>query len=265
MYWHFPVTRAKPGATVLAVHGDPRMRNDYGPEVLLATQLVGPGRTMFIGYDSTYRWRFLDEQFFDGFWARVVDRAGRNKRLGGSYPFRLSTPRSTYKPGASVKVIARFHNPDEMEPGLTALPGQVEHGDDEPVPISLVPESEPGVFSATFNASKAGPHFIKVWMGDDAIGASVKAATLPLDVALPNLEYENPILDRAALDSIAACTGGRTFDVTQAKEAADAFKIGRVSHRLEDRQEIWDAPILWVGLFVILCLEWIIRKRVRLI
>jgi hypothetical protein len=41
--WHFPVTRAKPGATVLARHGDPRMRNEHGAHVLLATQLVGPG------------------------------------------------------------------------------------------------------------------------------------------------------------------------------------------------------------------------------
>jgi hypothetical protein len=265
MFWHFPVTRAKPGATVLAVHGDPRMRNEYGPEVLLATQLVGPGRSMFIGFDSTYRWRFLDDQFFDGFWARVVDRAGRNKRLGGAYPFRLATPRSEYKPGATVKVIARFHNPDDVEQSLSALPGQVEHGDDEPLPITLNPEPEPGVFSGTFVASKAGPHFVKVWMGDDAVTGGVKAATLPLDITLPNLEFENPVVDRAALDSIAVCTGGRTFDVTQEKEAADLFKIGRVKHLLEHRHEIWDAPLLWVSLFVILCLEWILRKRARLI
>ncbi|MEX0585222.1 MAG: hypothetical protein WD176_01170, partial [Pirellulales bacterium] len=100
MYWHFPVTRAKPGATVLAVHGDPRMRNEYGPEVLLATQLVGPGRVIFIGFDSTYRWRFLDDQYFDGFWARVADRAGRNKQLGGEYPFRVTTPQANYRPNS---------------------------------------------------------------------------------------------------------------------------------------------------------------------
>ena len=30
-----------------------------------------------------------------------------------------------------------------------------------------------------------------------------------------------------------------------------AFKIGEVTRVLEDRQEIWDAPILWVGLFLV--------------
>ena len=90
---------------------------------------------------------------------------------------------------------------------------------------------------------------------------------LPIDknIKLPNAEFENPVVDRAALDSVALCTGGRTFDLTQGKDAADLFKIGRVTHLLEHRHEIWDAPILWVSLFVILCLEWILRKRARLI
>jgi len=98
MYWHYPVTRAKPGATVLARHGDPRMRNEHGAHVLLATQRVGPGRSFFIAFDSTYRWRYLDEQFFDGFWARVIDRAGRAKQLGGRYPYTLATDRASYRP-----------------------------------------------------------------------------------------------------------------------------------------------------------------------
>ena len=86
MYWSFPVTRARPGATVLARHGDPRMQNQYGRHVLLASQLYGPGRTVFIGFDSAYRWRYLAEDYFDGFWARLVDRVGRNKALGGPVP-----------------------------------------------------------------------------------------------------------------------------------------------------------------------------------
>ena len=90
MYWSFPVTRARPGATVLARHGDPRMQNQYGRHVLLASQLYGPGRTVFIGFDSTYRWRYLAEDHFDGFWARLVDRVGRNQALGGRFPFTVN-------------------------------------------------------------------------------------------------------------------------------------------------------------------------------
>ncbi len=265
MFWHFPVTRAKPGATVLAVHGDPRMRNEFGPEVLLATQLVGPGRTMFVGFDSTYRWRYLSEQFFDGFWARVVDRAGRNKRLGGSYPFRLSTARSTYKPGTTVKVLARFHDADSVEPGLDTLHGEVERGDDEPIPLTLNPDEQPGVFSTSFPVTRPGTHFIRVWMGDETAGASVRAATLPLEVELPNLEYDNPSLDRTSLQALSVATGGESFDMTEADQIPAAFKIGKIARQLEHREEVWDAPIIYASIFVLLCIEWIVRKRNRLI
>ena len=48
-------------------------------------------------------------------------------------------------------------------------------------------------------------------------------------------------------------------------EIAEAFKIGRIGRMLEHRQEIWDAPVIFGLIFVLLCVEWIVRKRVRLI
>lgn len=264
MYWHFPVTRAKPGATVLAVHGDPRMRNEYGPEVLLATHLVGPGRVIFLGFDSTYRWRFLDDQFFDGFWARVVDRAGRNKQLGGEYPFRVTTPQPTYKPNSDVRVIARFHDVSAVEPGLDALHGEVEHSDDDPVSLTLTREDD-GVYAASFPAPRPGTYFVRVWMGDEAAGETASAATLPIEVQLPDVEFENPILDRGALQSLAEATGGRVFELDQSKQIPTSFAIGKVRRVLEDRQEIWDAPALMGTIFLLLVAEWILRKRCRMI
>lgn len=265
MFWHFPVTKAKPGATVLAVHADPRMRNEYGQEVLIASQRVGPGWSIFIGFDSTYRWRYLDEQFFDGFWARVVDRAGRSKQLGGNYPFRLSTPQANYQPGGQAKVTARFLDESQMEPGLQRLYGDVERGDDQPIPLTLIAGNKAGEFSATFPVSQPGTYFVRVWLGDEAAGASVKAATLPIKVEFPNKELENPALDEAFLQTMAVSTGGRVYQISEAGEIASAFKIKQVSRFLEERQEIWDAPLFYILIFGLLVAEWILRKWCRLI
>ena len=43
MYWYYPVTRAKPGAAVLAQHGDQRMHNTFGRHVLMAMAALRPG------------------------------------------------------------------------------------------------------------------------------------------------------------------------------------------------------------------------------
>src|SRR5439155_23181897 len=183
MYWHYPVTRAKPGATVLARHGDPRMRNEHGQHVLLATQLVGPGRTFFVGFDSTYRWRFLDEQFFDGFWARLIDRAGRSKQLGGKYPYTLATDRESYRPGSQVTLTAKFDNPADRDSGMDTLHGEVEVADQPPILVTLNPRAaDANTFETTLTVSHPGVHFVRVWPGSEDTKSAVRAATMQFGV-----------------------------------------------------------------------------------
>jgi len=266
MFWHYPVTRAKAGATVLARHADPRMRNEYGNHVLLATQLVGPGRTFFVGFDSTYRWRYLDEQVFDGFWARMIDRAGRTKQLGGRYPFSLSADRASYRPGSQVTLTARFENPADKDSGLEQMHGEVESPNAPPQSITLLPRrSEPAAFEATFPVAKAGPHFVKVWAGDADTQPLVRAATLEFPVELPNLEYDQPTLNRPALETLAKGTGGRVFDLSEIEKIPEAFQVRRVGRVLEDRQPIFNAPLLFGFVLFALFVEWILRKKYRLI
>ena len=267
MFWHYPVSRAKPGATVLARHGDPRMRNEYGPHVLLATQLVGPGRTFFVGFDSTYRWRYLDEHYFDGFWARMIDRAGRNKQLGGRYPYTLSTDRASYRPGTLVTLTARFENAADVDAGLESLHGELEApGDSSAITLTLNPRpGEPGVFETTFPVERPGPHFIRVWSGEPDLKAVAKAATLPLSVELPNVEWERPGLEAATLYQLAGATGGQVFDMGQGASIPAAFKVAQVARTLEDRQEVWNAPILFGVILLALFGEWVLRKKFRMV
>ena len=268
MYWHLPVTRAKPGATVLARHGDPRMRNQYGAHVLLATHLYGPGRTFFVGFDSTYRWRYLDEQYFRGFWARMIDRAGRTKQLGGNYPFRLSTDQATYRPGTQVTLIARFIDSHDVGPGLEVLHGQLEHGSDPPRPLTLSRDDamgEAGVFNTSFTVDRRGPYVVKVWPGETAIQGAARAATHQFEVRIPDLEQRQPVQDRLTLQAIADASGGRVFDLDEAASLPDLFKTKKVAIPQPFRDPIWDAPALWGTILLLAFVEWVLRKRYRLV
>ncbi|HZZ28832.1 MAG TPA: vWA domain-containing protein [Pirellulales bacterium] len=266
MYWYFPVTRAKPGATVLAQHGDQRMRNNFGRHVLMAMQRYGPGRTVFIGFDSTYRWRYLHEEYFDSFWARMIDRVGRSKVLGGRYPFTLATDKSAYRVGDRVTIHASPAPGQEDSSVLSQLHGDAEVAGQEPIALEFEPEPDhPNVFDAVFKAEKPGAYLVRVLPGTSAEGeTAVRAATLPFRVDPPQQEFDNPRLNRALLDDIAQASGGKLFMLDQADQIPAAFHIKQVDRVMQYRQELWDAPILALAIVTLLTVEWVSRKTKRM-
>jgi len=265
MFWHFPVTRAKAGASVLARHGDPRMRNEFGPEVLLATHRVGPGRVFFVGFDSTYRWRYIDEQTFDGFWARMIDRAGRSKQLGGGYPFRLRTDKLEYEPGEQIRLTASLISGAMVDSDISSITAALEHGSDPPLEVTLNPSGRVDEFAANVPVDQAGPYIIRAWAGQRGISGDVKMVTRQIMVKLPNAENEKPTLDRARLEIVADRTGGRVFGLHETDLMAGAIRLGQVDKIVEDRSEIWNAPIFFMIIILALTIEWILRKRFQLV
>ncbi|HEV7224947.1 MAG TPA: hypothetical protein VGN42_19745, partial [Pirellulales bacterium] len=266
MYWHFPVTRAKPGAVVLARHGDPRMRNQFGRHVLMATQLYGPGRTVFIGFDSTYRWRYLHEEYFDGFWARLIDRVGRSKVLGGRYPFTLATDKSAYRVGDRVTVRAELLESSAEASAISELRGEVEWGPETSQPLAFEPLAEDAsVLEAAFTASEAGAYTARVVpssAGD--LESGLRPATLAFRVEPPHAERDNPTLDRPLLEDIARASGGSVLSITEREKLPAAFRTHQVTRTLEHRDEVWDAPLLCGGVMLLLTLEWLLRKKYRM-
>ncbi len=267
MYWSFPVTRARPGAVVLARHGDPRMANQYGRHVLLASQLYGPGRTVFIGFDSTYRWRYLGEDFFDGFWARLVDRVGRNKALGGRHPFLVSLDKGTYRVGDRVHASVRYNDPAALAEAAE-LTAELEAAGQPPEPIRFEKSTEdPALATAEFPAGQAGAYSLRVapTSAPDLAGGEARVSTTTFRVEPPRREIDEPSLNRPLLAELARQTGGRVFELSDVDQLDAAVPVRETSRAIEERDELWDAPLLF-GLIVFgLTAEWILRKRFRLV
>ncbi len=266
MYWSFPVTRARPGAVVLARHGDPRMQNQYGRQVLLASQLYGPGRTVFIGFDSTYRWRYLSEDYFDGFWARLVDRVGRNKALGGRFPFQVNLGKSVYRVGDRVAVSIRYTDPAATAEA-SELAAELEIAGQPPDPLRFdrVPD-DPGLLTATFPAEQAGAYTLRVVPATAAdVGSGIRVSTTTFRVEPPRREVDEPSLNRPLLADLARVTGGRVFELSQASQLDDAIPMREVTRTIETRDELWDAPLIFATIVLAITAEWILRKIFRLI
>lgn len=266
MYWHFPVTRAKPGATVLARHGDPRMKNQHGRHVLMASQMYGPGRSVFLGFDSTYRWRYLSEAFFDGFWARLIDRVGRNKVLGGRYPFTVATDKVQYRSGDRVTVRAQLVESGESRSELGDLQAEWERGSDPPEELEF--ESPPGErdrWEGSFVAEKPGQYTLRVKPVTAVdVEGGLRPATVQFTVESPKAEFDNPVIDRESAELAARLSGGQVFTLVDAASIPAAFKLKSVPRVLEFHEEIWDAPLLCGALVTLLTIEWVLRKKFRM-
>ena len=266
MYWSFPVTRARPGATVLARHGDPRMQNQYGRHVLLASQLYGPGRTVFIGFDSTYRWRYLAEDHFDGFWARLADRVGRNHALGGRFPFTVNLGKGTYRVGEQVTIGVRYAEAAAMAEAAD-LAAELEIAGQPPEPLRFDRVAEdPGLMTTTFPATQAGAYTLRIVAATAAeAGSGVKASITTFRVEPPRREVDEPALNRPLLADLARLTGGRVFELADLAKIDEAIPIREVKRTLENRDELWDAPLLYSIIVLGLTGEWVLRKLSKMV
>ena len=69
------------------------------------------------------------------------------------------------------------------------------------------------------------------------------------------------------LDDILAggLTKGRVFDFVTVDKLDDAIAMREVTQTLEDREELWDAPLLYATIVLGLTAEWVLRKVFRMI
>ncbi len=104
-YWYAPVTRAKAGTEVLAVHGN--RRGPYGQIPLLVTSAAGNGKVLFMGIDSAWRWRRgVEDLYHYRFWGQVARWMSYQRNMAAGERVRLFYTPERPEPGANVTVHA---------------------------------------------------------------------------------------------------------------------------------------------------------------
>ena len=209
----------------------------------------------------------MHEEYFDGFWARLIDRVGRGKALGGRYPFTLSSDKNVYRTGDRVMIRAKAIDSSEGAGAVGDLRGEIELAGQSPVPLEMEPVADqPGSAEAAYTANEAGTYSVRILPGNINAGGdpAVRPATLNFRVETAHNELDRPKLDRALLEDLARASGGSVLGVENFEQIPTAFKIKQVARTLEYRDELWDAPILFGSLMCFLTLEWLLRKRSRM-
>lgn len=267
IYWSFPVKRAKPGAKVLAEHTNPRLRTRDGQRPLLVAGQFGPGRTVYMGFNGTWRWRKLGEKFFDQYWVQSVRYLAEGRLLGEKKRGRISIDRDVYPIGSRVQVSAKLYDegfdPLAAEVVGAALSGP--EGGEQTFELRAVP-GQPGDFEGTVVATQVGLNEIAIVLAGGSAG-SVRVAR-QLTVEVPRVEFADPRLNKALLRELAGKTadqGGKYFEIDEAEALAAA--IPDRSERIvvnRDPKPLWASSRTLVLLLALLTVEWALRKRLKM-
>lgn len=269
-YWSFPAVAAKPAAQVLMERVN--VAGNGSSQPLLVAGRYGSGNVVYMGFNGTWRWRRvgLQAQYFDRFWVQVVSYLVETRSLQGKRRGIIDSDRRNYELGDEVVLVARALN--ERFEGLTVPElGAVitdEDGESRPLPLIRVPGQE-GEYEARFVAFRTGRFQVDV----NLPGAEGEAGIEPIvfQVTPPGAETRATWLDEKRLREMAKASGGAYLPLSEIGTLAELVpNVETTSEYSSPPQPVWDlntwTRMLFFGLpFVLLTVEWAVRKRYRLL
>ena len=268
IYWSFPATGSKPAARTLIEHSDPTLRTGNVERPLLVTGKYGAGRTVYAGFEGTWLWRQSgrEAEFFKRFWIQTVRYLVEGRSLGGKRRGTIESDKPKYQIGERVLLTAKLQTADYQPVTDKEVQARLEIPGGEPKEIIFTtPEGEdPGTFQVSVPATTPGAHSVNITLpGDDSGPAEINA---DYTVTLPLRETLQTHLDRPSLINLATSTGGQYFDANQASDLLMAIPDRTRKLEIQSTPEpLWDTKRMLILFVTLLSIEWLLRKRFKLI
>ena len=244
----------KPGATVLA-----QLNAGSRKLPLLVTQNYGRGRTAVMATSGTWRWQMsqpLGDPSHDLFWQQllrwlVLDSPGQVAATSpaqtlmddGQIELSASVRDKEYMPAPDAKVTAHFIGPD----GISAL-------------VDMEPAADnPGVFQAAWTAEKPGSYLAEVTAqrGSEQIGSDV----FPFERIDGVAENFHTVQNRELLEKLSAETGGRYWKAEELTRLPDEISYSDAGISTRDIKELWNMPVVFLWLLLLMAAEWLLRRK----
>ncbi|MEZ6034274.1 MAG: hypothetical protein R3C17_14360 [Planctomycetaceae bacterium] len=268
----------KPGAAIWATASLPGV--DVAPEPTILHHDYGFGQVVWMGLDSTWRWRRrAGDEWHYRFWGQLIRWAARNKAAAGNENVRMSlsdvvidetetieaTVRwssrlATQLKGATVEVVAT-----RIEPPASNGSGTTEPTDASATPpeyvTRLTPSADtPGRYAGRLPRFSEGVWQVKLRATGSPVNLDDSIAAEILVRRHLSQELANVSCNRELLTQLAEITSGA---VVEPYEASRLIDLVRPQDRTENKlQEVtlWDHWLVLLIFFPLLMSEWVLRK-----
>lgn len=263
--WYQPVLRVDPRAIVLAEHPTALCADGRTKQPLIAIRPYGRGEVVYVGFNELWRLRRLHgEEYYRQFWGQLIHRLGLSHALGDRKRFVVRTDKTQYRRGETALMTVEAYNAD-FEPLQEAdlperrlqarllRPEPDEQGQRD-VPLA-VPALRAGVFETRLPLTAPGEYRLQVT--DPVTGSTTEERFTVVDV---NIEWRNPVRNVALQETLAAETGGRSYDLTTADQFLDDFHPPRPRETIVETLPLWSNWFTFLLLTALLWGEWAVRK-----
>lgn len=252
----------KPGAVTLleGVSGD----GGGEPEPVLSVQRFGRGRVASLTVQDFWLWQMhadipVEDQTHELLWRRLL------RFLAAEAPRRVeaSVEPVSALAGERVTVTARVEDAAFLAVSRASVEAAVEtaSGEIEVVPLRWTGRRH-GEYSASFVPVSPGLHRVEVRARGTGAGEEPgeAAAAAFFEVGEVEDEYFGTGTNRPLLARIAEETGGRLFEVEDARALAADLSFSETGATVVERRALWNMPAVFFLLVGLLVSEWGLRR-----
>ena len=252
--------RAKPGATVLAVH--PTLTFQGEPLPVFAHERYGRGRTMAIMTATTWRWQMLkphEDTSHERIWRQIL----RWLTAGSPGPVELLVEGTQVSTGDEVKVRARLYDQSYRPVSDAGVWLKITDPESNVQDLQMQAEiARNGDHVAAFTASKPGVYRLEV----SSSGGLAQKGYASLNFLATNSlqEMRGGAMNQELMEKIARAGGGRYYTPRTADQLVKDLQDNRQAYSQTFQLDIWNVPLVFFLLLSCFGLEWLLRRRMGL-
>ncbi len=269
----YAVKGAKRGARVLGRYSDPDAGLSAERPVYWAEHFYGSGRVFYMGSGEVWRLRKLDVGYFEMLYTSLIRHVSQGRMLRDSTRGQLLLQRDRYTSGEEVVVRAQLQIASRQPLVAERVTAHVVGPRGASQSLALLADPvRAGNFVGQFPAGQTGSYRIELAVPESLDEYLVKR----LQVVMPDLEFDQTRRNATLLAAVAERSGGTYYPSLSAVLSGNDQlpPAGALLPSRAERKTLRGTPdpgfTLWVRRLLLgvccgaLCLEWLLRRFIRL-